>query len=215
MPYKAEKENYNMKKNFKKIMSLALALAMSLSLAVCASAAEVDTNGGSGSTPVSLTTTNEGIGGSPTTTPTKMSVIVPTALPMAMADDGTVVTATDCKIINNSYGAVRVKSVTISAARNWNLTAFGAKETLGSAKVDSNQLGFAIRIGGGMQMQTTTNNATQQLISAPIAGCYMTGVGDLTGNTVAIEYAAIVTPMSSAVSNATVANVVFVQQIIL
>ena len=50
------------------------------------------------------------------TTPTRMSVTVPTALPMAMSDDGTVVTASDCKITNNSYGAVRVRSVSISAA---------------------------------------------------------------------------------------------------
>ena len=56
-----------------------------------------------------------------------MSVTVPTALPMAMSDDGTVVTATDCKITNNSYGAVRVRSVSISAAEGWNLTAFGDK----------------------------------------------------------------------------------------
>ena len=38
----------------------------------------------------------------------------------------------------------------------------------------------------------------------------MTGVGDTTRNTATIDYAAIVTPLSSAVTNATVANVVFV-----
>lgn len=38
----------------------------------------------------------------------------------------------------------------------------------------------------------------------------MTGVGDSTGNTVKIDYAAIVTPLSSAVTGATVANVVFI-----
>lgn len=209
-----------MKKNMNKILSLVLALAMCMSLGISASAAEIDTSGGSGSTPVSLTTTNDGLGadtdgdGIPddpgTVTPTKMSVVVPTALPMAMSDDGTVVTATDCKIINNSYGSVRVKTVTISAASDWNLTAFGAKSSLASEKVDSNKLGFALSIGGGQQVQTTTNDATQQLISAPIDGCYMTGVGDTTGNTVAIEYAAIVTPLSNVISNATVANVVFV-----
>ena len=50
----------------------------------------------------------------------------------------------------------------------------------------------------------------QSLISAPIDGCYMTGVGDTTKNTVGIDYSAIVTPLSSAMTNATVANVVFV-----
>ena len=38
----------------------------------------------------------------------------------------------------------------------------------------------------------------------------MSGVGDTTGNTIAIQYAAIVTPLSQAVTNANVANVVFV-----
>ncbi len=207
-------------KNMSKILSLVLALTMCLSLGISASAAEIDTSGGSGSTPVSLTTSNDGLGedtdgdgipdGPGTVTPPKMSVVVPTALPMAMSDDGTVVTATDCKIINYSYGSVRVKTVTISAASDWNLTAFGPKSSLASEKVDSNKLGFALSIGGGQQVQTATNDATQQLISAPIDGCYMTGVGDLANNSVSVEYAAIVTPLSNTVSNTTVANVVFV-----
>lgn len=207
-------------KNMSKILSLVLALTMCLSLGISASAAEIDTSGGSGSTPVSLTTSNDGLGedtdgdgipdGPGTVTPTKMSVVVPTALPMAMSDDGTVVTATDCKIINYSYGSVRVKTVTISAASDWNLTAFGPKSSLASEKVDSNKLGFALSIGGGQQVQTATNDATQQLISAPIDGCYMTGVGDLNNNSVSVEYAAIVTPLSNTVTNTTVANVVFV-----
>ncbi len=207
-------------KNMSKILSLVLALTMCLSLGISASAAEIDTSGGSGSTPVSLTTSNDGLGedtdgdgipdGPGTVTPTKMSVVVPTALPMAMSDDGTVVTATDCKIINYSYGSVRVKTVTISAASDWNLTAFGPKSSLASEKVDSNKLGFALSIGGGQQVETATDDRTQQLISAPIDGCYMTGVGDLANNSVSVEYAAIVTPLSNTVSNTTVANVVFV-----
>lgn len=201
-----------MKRNCSKLISLCLALCMMLSLAVCASAAEIDTSGGSGTTPVSLTTTNGGIGGGGDgdITPTKLNVTVPTTLPLAMSDEGTVVTATDCKIINFSYGAVRVKSVTISAAANWHLTKFGDKSLLAAEKVDSNKLGFALAIGGGKQVQTATNEQTQALITAPVDGCYMTGVGDLTGNTAKIDYAAIVTPLSNTMKNATVANVVFV-----
>ena len=143
-------------------------------------------------------------------TPTKLNVVVPTALPMAMSDDGTVVTATDCKVINNSYGAVRIKSVTITAANDWHLTAFGDKASLAGEKVDSNKLGFALSIGGGSQVKTASDAATQALISAPIAGCFMTGIGDTAHNFAPIDYAAIVTPLSSAVSNATVANIVIV-----
>ena len=195
----------------KKILSLVLALSLCLCLGVTAFAAEIDTSGGSGTTPVSLTTTNNGLGdGGGTVTPTKLNVVVPTALPMAMSDDGTVVTATDCKITNNSFGAVRIKSVTISAADNWHLTAFGDKASLAGEKVDSNKLGFALSIGNGSQVKTATNAATQVLISAPVAGCFMTGIGDTAHNFAPIDYAAIVTPLSSAVSNATVANIVIV-----
>lgn len=199
-----------MKKNANKILSLVLALSLCMCMGVTAFAAEIDTSGGSGSTPVSLSSTDDGtLGGDPSAT--ALRVTVPTALPMAMNQDGDVTTATDCKIVNNSFGAVRVASVTITAADDWSLTAFGDKSILAGEKVDSNQLGFAISIGGGDMMTTDDSNAeTQALISAPIAGCYMTGVGDTTGNTVAIDYDAIVTPLSNAVTNATVANVVFI-----
>ena len=194
----------------KKFLALVLSLCMVFSLAVVASAAEIDADGGSGSTPVYLSSTADGsIGGDPA--PTAMSVTIPTGLPMAMSQSGDVTTADNCQIVNHSYGAVRVKSVSITAASGWKLTAFGNKSILAGEKVDSNKLGFAISIGGGQQKATDASNAnTQTLIDAPIAGCYMTGAGDSTGNTVKIDYAAIVTPLSSAVTGATVANVVFI-----
>ncbi len=198
-----------MTKTLRKPVTMLLALCMVFSLAVGACADDITSSGGSATSPVNLTTTNEGLGGGETT-PTRMSVTVPTALPMAMSDDGTVVTASDCKITNNSYGAVRVRSVSISAAAGWNLTAFGDKASLAGEKVDSNKLGFAMSIGGGAQVATSTNEATQSLISAPIEGCYMTGVGDTSRNSVSVAYSAIVTPLSSVVENANVANVVFV-----
>lgn len=201
-------------KKFKKPASLILALCLVFALAVSACADnDITASRGSATSPVNLTTTNDGIGGGEgggTITPTRMSVTVPTALPMAMSDDGTVVTATDCKITNNSYGAVRVASVSISAAEGWNLTAFGDKASLAGEKVDSNKIGFAMSIGGGAQVATASDEATQSLITAPIEGCYMTGVGDSSRNSVAIDYDAIVTPLSSAVEGANVANVVFV-----
>ena len=203
-----------MTKTLRKPVTMLLALCMVFTLAVGACADDITASGGSATSPVNLTTTNDGIGGGEggggTVTPTRMSVTVPTALPMAMSDDGTVVTATDCRITNNSYGAVRVASVSISAASGWNLTAFGDKASLAGEKVDSNKLGFALSIGGGAQVATSTDEATQSLITAPIEGCYMTGVGDSSRNSGAIDYNAIVTPLSSAVEGANVANVVFV-----
>jgi len=199
-----------MKKNMNKIVSLVLALSLCMCMGVTAFAAEIDTSGGAGSTPVSLSSTDDGtLGGDPSAT--ALRVTVPTALPMAMNQDGDVTTATDCKIVNNSFGAVRVASVTITAADDWSLTAFGDKSILAGEKVDSNQIGFAIAIGGGDMMATDNSNEdTQALISAPIAGCFMTGVGNQNGNSVAVNYDAIVTPLSNAVTNATVANVVFI-----
>ena len=199
-----------MKKHFPKILSLVLALSMMFCMAVGASAAEIDASGGSGSTPVHLSSTDDGTEtGNPAAT--AMRVTVPTALPMAMSRDGVVTTADNCWIINNSYGAVRVASVTITAADGWSLTAFGDKSSLAGEKVDSNKLGFALILGEEAQVATDAGDtSTQALISAPATGCYMTGAGDPTGNTVAVDYSAIVTPLSSAVTNATVANVVFV-----
>ena len=202
-----------MTKTLRKPVTMLLALCMVFTLAVGACADDITSSGGSATSPVNLTTTNEGIGGGDgggETTPTRMSVTVPTALPMAMSDDGTVVTASDCKITNNTYGAVRVRSVSISAAEGWNLTAFGDKSSLAGEKVDSNKLGFAMSIGGGAQVATASNDATQSLITAPIDGCYMTGVGDSARNSVSVAYSAIVTPLSNVVENANVANVVFV-----
>ena len=199
-----------MKKNISKTLALILALCACFSLSVSAFAAEIDTSGGSGSTPVNLSSTSDGTGGGDPSA-TAMRVTVPTALPMSMSQDGDVTTATNCKITNLSYGAVRVKSVSINAASGWKLTTFGSKSSLASEKVDSNKLGFAIAIGGGQQKTTDASNTdAQTLIDAPIAGCYMTGSGDPTGSSVAIDYAAIVTPLSSAVTDATVANVVFI-----
>ncbi len=194
----------------KKIISAILALSMLCCLSVTALAAEVDTNGGSGSSPVNLSSTLDGtLGGTPAAT--AMSVTIPTALPMAMAQNGDVTTADNCQIVNWSYGAVRVVSVTIRAEGGWQLTAFGDKSTLSGEKVNSNKFGFALSIGGGDQVETDNSDAAQQvLISAPIAGCYLSGVGDPTANTATVEYSAIVTPLSDPISDATIANVVFV-----
>ena len=141
-----------MKKHTSKLIALVLALCLCLSLSVSAFAAEIDSSGGSGSTPVNLSSTSDGTeGGDPSAT--AMRVTVPTALPMAMSQDGDVTTANNCQIVNHSYGAVRVKSVSITAASGWKLTAFGNKSILAGEKVDSNKLGFAISIGGHRRLQ--------------------------------------------------------------
>ena len=59
-------------------------------------------------------------------------------------------------------------------------------------------------------MTDTSDESSQMLISSHIAGCYMSGIGNTSGNAVSVDYEAIVTPLSSAVTNANIANVVFV-----
>ena len=198
-------------KNTKKIVSLVLAICMLASLAISASAANtVDTSGGTGTSSVTLSSTADGsIGGDPAAT--KMSVTVPTVLPIAVGTDGTVSTATDATIVNNSFGAVKVNSVSIEAAQGWNLTAFGDKATLAKEKVDSNKFGFSISLGKGAAQVTDNKNASKQtLLEAAVEGCYMSGVGDTSANSIGITYDAIVTPVSEAVVNASVASVLFV-----
>ena len=198
-------------KNTKKIISLVLAICMLASLAISASAANtVDASGGTGTSSVTLSSTADGsLDGDPSAT--KMSVVVPTVLPIAVGTDGSVATASDAKIINNSYGAVKVNSVSIEAAQGWNLTAFGDKATLAKEKVDSNKFGFQIALGNGEKKLTDNKNASKQtLLDTAIEGCFMSGVGDTSANSIGIAYDAIVTPVSEAVTNAAIASVLFI-----
>ena len=198
-------------KNTKKIVSLILAICMLASLAISASAANtVDASGGTGTSSVTLSSTADGsLDGDPSAT--KMSVVVPTVLPIAVGTDGSVATASDAKIINNSYGAVKVNSVSIEAAQGWNLTAFGDKATLAKEKVDSNKFGFQFVLGNGEKKLTDNKNASKQtLLTDAINGCFMSGVGDTSANSIGIAYDAIVTPVSEAVTNTAIASVLFI-----
>ena len=88
-------------KNMKKLVSLLLAVCLMASLAIGASAAEpttVDVSGGTGTSSVSLSSTSDGtLDGDPAAT--KMNVVIPTILPIAVGTDGTVTTATDMKLL--------------------------------------------------------------------------------------------------------------------
>ena len=200
-------------KNMKKLVSLLLAVCLMASLAIGASAAEpttVDVSGGTGTSSVSLSSTSDGtLDGDPAAT--KMNVTIPTILPIAVGTDGTVTTATDIRITNNSFGAVKVDNVKVEAGTGWKLTAFGSKDSLAKVKVDSNMIGFKLALGGGAEQLTNAENAASQtLIDGAIEGCYMSGNGDQSANSIGIAYDAIVSPVSEAVVNASVASVLFV-----
>lgn len=195
-------------KNLKRFTALSMALCLSLSLMTAASASnEATSSGGTASSNVTLSSTEDGsLEGNPAAT--AMSVTVPTVLPIAVGTDGSVATASDAKITNNSYGAVKVSSVSIQAAEGWHLAAF--ETNMADEKVDSNLIGFALTIGGGTQLATgESSTEAQTLLDAAIEGCYMTGAGNQEGNAVAIAYDAVVSPVSSTVTNTGVASVVF------
>ena len=195
-------------KNLKRFAALSMALCLSLSLMTAASASnEATSSGGTASSDVTLSSTEDGsLEGNPAAT--AMSVTVPTVLPIAVGTDGSVATATDAKITNNSYGAVKVSSVSIQAAEGWHLAAF--ETNMADEKVDSNLIGFALTIGGGAQLATDESSTeTQTLLDAAAEGCYMTGAGNTSGNAVTIAYDAVVSPVSNAVTNTGVASVVF------
>ena len=203
-------------KNTKKIVSLVLAVCMIASLAISASAMElpsgntVGESGGTGTSSVTLSSTADGsIGGDPAAT--KMSVTVPTVLPIAVGTDGSVATASDAKIVNNSFGAVKVANVSIEAAQGWSLAAFGDKASLAHEKVNSNKFGFSLSLGNGAAQITDGKNASKQtLLTDAVEGCFMSGVGDTAANSISISYDAIVTPVSEAVTNAAIASVLFI-----
>ena len=195
-------------KNLKRFAALSMALCLSLSLMTAASASnEATSSGGTASSNVTLSSTEDGsLEGNPAAT--AMSVTVPTVLPIAVGTDGSVATASDAKITNNSYGAVKVSAVSIQAAEGWHLADF--QTNMADEKVDSNLIGFALTIGGGAQLATDESSTeTQTLLDAAAEGCYMTGAGNTSGNSVAIVYDAVVSPVSSAVTNTGVASVIF------
>ena len=105
----------------------------------------------------------------------------------------------------------KVNSVSIEAAQGWSLAAFGDKTTLAHEKVNANKFGFQISLGNGEKKLTDNKNASKQtLLDSAVEGCYMSGVGDTSANSIGIAYDAIVTPVSEAVTNTAIASVLFI-----
>ena len=200
-------------KNTKKIVSLILAVCMIASLAISASAANtVDASGGTGTSSVTLSSTADGsIGGDPAAT--KMSVTVPTVLcPSLSALTALFPPQPMPRSSTTASVQSSCNSVSIEAAQGWSLAAFGDKATLAHEKVNSNKFGFSLRLGDGEKKMTDGKNASKQtlLTDAAVEGCFMSGVGDTSANSIGIAYDAIVTPVSEAVTNTAIASVLFI-----
>lgn len=59
----------------------------------------------------------------------QFSVTVPAILPIDVSADGTVSTADDVKIVNNSASPVKVTKVSVEAINEWELAEFNIKST--------------------------------------------------------------------------------------
>ena len=149
----------------KKITTTILALAMILSLSVSAFAAApsaatqttpgITTSGGTDTTEVQLVigtgdgTSDSGSGSG------AFSVTVPTVLPFAVANDGTVSVASNAKIINGSNGPVKVTSVTATGANGWAIVANGTN----FKTVPMNTKSFTLTLNGDNFPAAATNTA--------------------------------------------------------
>jgi len=150
----------------KKITTTILALAMILSLSVSAFAAApsaatqatpgITTSGGTDTTEVQLVIgtgdgTSDGGSGSGA-----FSVTVPTVLPFAVANDGTVSVASNAKIINGSSGPVKVTSVTATGANGWAIVANGTN----FKTVPMNTKSFTLTLNGDNFPAAAANTAS-------------------------------------------------------
>ena len=70
------------------------------------------------------------------------SVTVPASLIITVSEDGTVYTASDAEIINNSTSAVQVTGITVSAEGVWNIVPYDTN--MADAKVNARQIGFRL-----------------------------------------------------------------------
>lgn len=150
----------------KKITTTILALAMILSLSVSAFAAApsaatqttpgITTSGGTDTTEVQLVigtgdgTSDSGSGSG------AFSVTVPTVLPFAVANDGTVSVASNAKIINGSNGPVKVTSVTATGANGWAIVANGTN----FKTVPMNTKSFTLTLNGDNFPAAAANTAS-------------------------------------------------------
>ena len=172
----------------KKVLSMGLGLTLLISLAIPVFAAELNTAGGDSSVPVTLTSTAA-----------TFSVTVPTALPITVSADGTVTTANDVKIINNSPGAVKVTNMTISSGE-WTEVDY---DTIDVAALQTDSHVLAMNINGD---KTTGDNA---ITFTPANWPKMDGKNAGTTDELPITYDAKLSIQTAENNDVTIATVVF------
>lgn len=126
---------------------------------------------------------------------TRFSVTVPANLMLTVAKNGKVYAPSNAAIVNNSTGAVAVKSITITVANGWTLVPYSYN--MAQAKVDSKQIGFTVN---GTATTKSGNSETLNLSS---------GWQIAKGESLALDYHAVVSATSKAIDQQ-VLTIVFV-----
>ena len=126
---------------------------------------------------------------------TRFSVTVPALLSLIVSKTGEVYSANNAAIVNNSTGAVEVKSVTVTTANGWTLAPYSTN--MANAKVDTKLIGFALNGAA------TANASTSENLTLP-GDCSVA-----TGSSLPLSYDAVVSAMSKPVSEQ-VLTIVFV-----
>lgn len=72
----------------------------------------------------------------------RFSVTVPACLPIAVSETGTVTTAANAQIFNNSAGTVMVTDIWVSGENGWSVVPYS--RNMASEKVDSRQIGLRL-----------------------------------------------------------------------
>ena len=72
----------------------------------------------------------------------RFSVTVPACLPIAVSETGTVTTAANAQIFNNSAGTVMVTNIWVSGENGWSVVPYS--RNMASEKVDSRQIGLRL-----------------------------------------------------------------------
>ena len=120
------------------------------------------------------------------------SVTVPTVLPIDITADGVITVATDNKIINNSWGAVQVKAVSVQPLNSWSLVDFNTD--FKTKAVGIKEFGMQMN-----EVDVSTNGVCDATTFLPIEG----------KSEIGFTYDANVGARKETVTDEQIANVVF------
>lgn len=128
--------------------------------------------------------------------PMVLDVTVPVSMPINVDNRGNVTAATNSKIVNNSRGAVVVNDVNVLTKDGWNLVDFD--KDFSASRVGTREIGFKIN-----NVKSTDAGFTWG--QAPM----IRGLQGVTVSDLGITYDAKVPAQQNAISNLTVADIIF------